>query len=75
MKNCPKCGVSLEGGSIWETFFEKYGSEQEATRVAEMYGATKENNLQWGRQIGIYDLNTDRTVSWRCPDCNHEWPR
>lgn len=27
------------------------------------------------REIGIYDRSRDRTVSYRCPDCNKEWPR
>lgn len=72
--NCPKCGTDLNGGSIWQTFFDKYGSEAEADRVAAMYGATKENG-QWGREIGIYSMERDMTVAWRCPDCGHEWPR
>ncbi len=72
--NCPHCDVDLDGGSIWQTFFEKYGSEAEADRIAEMYGATRESG-QWGRAIAIYSMETDRTVAWKCPDCNHEWPR
>lgn len=71
---CPNCKVDLDGGSIWEHFYKETGSESEATRIAEMYGATKEKG-QWGRQIGIYDMETDRTRSWKCPDCNHEWSR
>lgn len=27
------------------------------------------------RRIGIYDRDQDRTVAWKCPDCNGEWPR
>jgi hypothetical protein len=29
---------------------------------------------RWKREIGIYSIERDRTVAWRCPDCNHEWP-
>lgn len=25
------------------------------------------------REIGIYDFDKDRTVKFRCPDCNEEW--
>lgn len=71
---CPHCNTDLNGGFIWATFFEKYGSEEEADRVSEMYGASKGSG-KWGRQIGIYDLYKDRTVSWRCPDCGGEWSR
>lgn len=35
-----------------------------------MYGAT-----HFSRKIGIYSRETDRTVAWRCPDCEKEWPR
>jgi len=27
------------------------------------------------REIGIYDRMLDRTVSFMCPDCKHEWSR
>lgn len=27
------------------------------------------------REISVYDRARDRTVSYRCPDCDHEWPR
>ncbi len=72
--HCPNCKVDLDGGSIWEHFFKEKGSEEEATRIAAMYGATKEKG-QWGREIGIYSMETDRTVAWKCPDCGHEWER
>lgn len=71
---CPKCGCDLDGGSIWKYFFEQSGSEDDADRTSAMYGATRERG-QWGREIGIYDLNTDRTIAWQCPDCGHQWDR
>ena len=73
--NCPNCGVSLDGGSIWEHFFKEKGSEAEADKIAEMYGATRENNKQWGRAIAMYDRGKDRTTHYKCPDCNHVWER
>ena len=95
--HCPNCGTDLDGGSIWQTFYQKFQTEgywkdlegnysevlriltpDEARRVAdevsESYGATREKG-RWGRAIGIYDMEKDRTVRWKCPDCNHEWPR
>jgi hypothetical protein len=68
--SCPACGVSWNGGSVWEHFFKETGSEEEATRIAAMYGCTKEKG-NWGRQIGLYDMNADRTVGYKCPDCGH----
>lgn len=29
----------------------------------------------YSRVIGIYDRSRDRTVAWRCPDCDTEWER
>lgn len=74
IKNCPKCGVSLEGGLIYYTFLLDYGDKKKALEAAAMYGAT-EMEGRWRREIGIYDLETDETVKWRCPDCGHEWDR
>ena len=36
----------------------------------EFYQAT-----HWGRKIGVYDIELDRTVKWMCPDCKGEWDR
>jgi hypothetical protein len=33
----------------------------------------RENGPPFKREIGIYDRNKDRTVSWKCPDCGGEW--
>lgn len=72
--NCPACGVSLDGGGIWDHFFKQTGDEAEADRIASVYGATRTTG-QWDRKIGIYDTMKDRTVAWRCPDCYYERER
>lgn len=72
--HCPNCKNDLDGRSIYETFFEKYGDEEKALEIAAMYGATKTEG-RWGRQIAIYDIHRDRTVAYRCPDCGHRWDR
>jgi predicted RNA-binding Zn-ribbon protein involved in translation (DUF1610 family) len=33
------------------------------------------DRTHFSRRIGIYDMGSDRTVAWRCPDCGKEWPR
>jgi len=71
---CPKCKSNLDGELIFDTFMKKYGNEQKALETASMYGATKTEG-RWGRQIGIYDMELDRTTEWRCPDCGHLWIR
>lgn len=72
---CPKCDYNLDGGSIYLTGLRmKDGDEAAALEYAQAYGATKEKG-QWDRQIGIYDMEKDRTVRWQCPKCKHEWKR
>lgn len=45
-----------------------------ADKYAECYGADRTKG-RWGRAIGIYDMERDRTVKWKCPDCEEEWGR
>ncbi len=71
---CPKCNADLDGGSVWETGFRMHGSEERADEYAAAYGATRTTG-RWGREIGIYDMEKDMTVRWKCPDCEHEWRR
>lgn len=73
-KHCPNCNADLNGGSIWEYFYRKTNSETEADKTAKAYGADRTQG-NWGRAIGIYDMDLDRTVAWKCPDCNHQWGR
>ena len=79
---CPHCNVDLNGGLIWTTFYDKAVEDgctmaeavDIANETAAMYGASQDKGM-WGRQIGIYDLERDRTVRWKCPDCDGEWDR
>ena len=71
---CPNCKTDLAGELVYETFLAKYGDEKKALKTAAMYGATKTEG-RWGRQIGLYDRELDRTRAYRCPDCGHEWAR
>lgn len=71
---CPNCKVDLSGEYIWDHFFKEKRSEEEATRIAEMYGASKGKG-KFSRKIGLYNLEEDRTFAWQCPDCNHRWKR
>jgi hypothetical protein len=96
-RNCPHCGADLNGGSIWQHFYDEFTThgdwhdeagnyirkrrilsheeaERRADEVASHYGATRTKG-NWGREIGIYDMDRDRTVKLKCPDCNHEWDR
>lgn len=88
---CPHCGEDMNGGSIWQTFYDRgrqdgyyhhnggvpmnhEEAEALADEVASQYGATRTKG-NWGRQIGLYDMDKDRTVAWKCPDCGETWER
>lgn len=72
---CPNCNKSLLGGLIYDTMLvQREGDEKLAEADAAMYGATKTEG-RWRRDIGIYDLEKDRTVAFQCPYCHTRWPR
>jgi len=71
---CPNCNMDFDGGLIWNTGLEMYGTEERADDYAEAYGATRTTG-KWGKRIGIYDMERDMTTHWRCPECKHEWKR
>lgn len=56
--NCPHCGVTLIGSPIPEDL-----------KATGAYG----DKTHWRREIGIYSRETDRTVSYQCPDCGKGW--
>lgn len=68
---CPHCDADMNGEYIWDTFAEKHG-DAEADRIAEMYGASKGHG-RWGRQIGRYCTERDRTIGHTCPDCGKDF--
>jgi predicted RNA-binding Zn-ribbon protein involved in translation (DUF1610 family) len=94
--SCPSCGESLDGGGIWQHFYDEFtqrgdwqldgryangrfilspeAAEIRADEVAESYGASRTKG-RWGKAIGIYDMERDRTMAWKCPHCEYEWPR
>lgn len=72
--NCKHCGASFDGELIYETFLKQGKSEEEAKISASYYAGFSEYGLEnrWGRQIGKYCMETDRTVSNMCPDCGKD---
>ena len=73
--HCPACKADMTGELIWQTMLEQSGgNEEEADRKAEMFNATRTEG-HWGRKIGMYDSDADRTVKYMCPDCWFIWER
>jgi hypothetical protein len=72
--SCEKCGLDLNGDLIWEYFYSLNGDEAESDRISAQYGATRESG-RWGKAIAIYSAEKDRTVSFKCPNCGHQWKR
>lgn len=57
---------------VKDYFCLKCGVSLRGAKVAKksqhLYGVT-----HFGREIGNYSMKEDRTVSWSCPDCGHQW--
>ncbi len=80
---CPECGVSWDGGCIFETCIaennwqEHHDTEQAyIAHLKEFYSPP----YRWGRMIGIqlgYDHpnHYDGVSYWQCPDCKATWNR
>ena len=71
---CPNCDMDFDGGLIWDTGMQVYGNEEKADEYAKLYGATRTTG-RWGKNIGIYSVEEDRTIGFKCPECKHEWDR
>jgi len=80
--NCPLCDANLVGDKVWDHFKRqallKGVNEAEAERYADdtakQYGANREFG-HWNRAIAIYDRGLDRTVAYKCPDCDERWSK
>lgn len=73
---CPNCKADLAGELIYDAMLAQCGGDEpKAAERSAYYGATKENGKRFGREIALYNLHTDMTYAYRCPDCKHEWPR
>lgn len=74
---CPHCNANMDGDLVIEYPLKRGESIDEALDYAKFYTGWKEHGLlnRWGRQIAIYDIGSDRTVAYRCPDCQLSWKR
>ena len=94
---CPECKASWDGGDIYEHFMEakfnpyheqhdhyKGKTVNEIKEVAASYGWSDENQVRFGKVIGIdcsWDLNAndderyDGVSYWQCPECQIAWHR
>jgi len=68
---CPHCNANLDGDLIIDYPLSQGKTMEEAIAYASMYSGwnTHKENNRWGRAIGIYSIDKDRTVCHRCPDC------
>lgn len=56
---CPNCNADLQGEPIPKEHRIHYSKDV----------------THFSRVIGIYSIQQDRTILWRCPDCSHTWGR
>jgi hypothetical protein len=68
MKNCPQCGLDLDGKLIYETFLEQYhGDAKQALFSAQQYGATMTTG-RWRREYTKGNICI-------CSSCGHQWSK
>jgi hypothetical protein len=74
---CPHCNSNMDGELIYDTFIEQGKTPEVALEYSKNYAGWEKHGLQnrWGRKIGIYSLNLDRTMEYQCPDCGKKWDR
>lgn len=51
----------------------KCNADLDAGPIPEEYHEHYKPPYRYSRLIGIYDYEKDRTVRWKCPDCEQEW--
>lgn len=74
---CPLCNANLDGDLVIDYPKSKGKSHEKCIAYAKVYAGWEEHGEanRWGRQISLYDRDKDRTVGYKCPDCNGKWER
>lgn len=74
---CPHCNANLNGDLVIDYPLSQGKSREEALAYATSYSGWEEHGEanRWGRAIGLYSIEKDRTMAYRCPDCGQEWSR
>jgi hypothetical protein len=73
MRTCRHCNFNLDGELILDFFIKQGKSKEEALETAKLYQGWEEFGEQnrWKLEIGIYDINLDRTTHSICPNCRN----
>lgn len=71
---CQWCGKDFDGENIIEYFIKVGYTPEKALETAQQYASYDEYGeaAKWDLRIGIYDMNRDRIVAVKCPECNQE---
>ena len=74
---CPHCNADLDGDLVIDSLIKFGYPQNEVIEYAKYYQGYSEYGEfnRFTRKIGIYDVNKDRTIKWRCPDCKKTWGR
>jgi len=74
---CPHCNASLDGDLVINYPLSQGKSREEALAYAASYTGWEEHgeDNRWGRAVALYCMDRDRTIGYRCPDCNETWER
>ena len=74
---CPHCNANLDGDLVIDYPLSQGKSKEEALAYTASYTGWEEHgeDNRWGRAVALYCMDRDRTIGYRCPDCNETWER
>lgn len=74
---CPHCNANLDGDLVIDYSLSQGKSKEEALKYSRFYDGWNEHgeDNRWDRAVGLYCEDRDRTIGYRCPDCNETWER
>jgi hypothetical protein len=75
--HCPHCNANLDGDLVINYPISQGYTPDLVLEYASSYAGWSEHGEKnrWGRAIALYDMRADRTVAYRCPDCEKTWER
>lgn len=72
---CPNCNLDFDDQDIVTVFINQGKSKEEALHIAVSCYGYKNGATKFNKRISIYDMRKDKTVQYKCPNCNYTWER
>lgn len=75
--HCPHCNADMDGELVYDSFIDAGYDCDIADKWAKQVSGYEKHGLlnKWSRCLSIYDITSDRTINYECPDCSKQWNR